>query len=557
MHTDNLTTSESHPDYSDKQNTQAELFFHTFGPAYIWTFIITPSFFFLSHCMSSSIMSKIYIYIYIYVTERILWLKVLLEHGLGVNGGDVIHHGLLPTPLSSQHFSAIFEEEVHGSIDQQGVWETPGESQRGLQDHNSVGRHTGLNLLGLHPHLFANSCQKKLGFFLLYDFNLRAGMGPNFFSRWRPHFTPPLPASLQQIDQWVRGGEVETNEQSLSFYHLCVKITLCYQVKYLLKINLLDIQVKKTEVTDGLWQTLELIGYFSEVGFPAATTLTQAQVPLVKRLVMGRWSTTLKVEGVNSVLITILCWHESLRIQLKAREANLLFSGGLPGSYMGAFDLNYIQLIFLYIFYYFLTYFMYIFAAQSTEKIIWEFGGRGPDFTISKEMKYHNYMQVSGYSELSPRLTGQVNLVVFRQVDDDHFGSIFVVFCCRNFPFSGGVDRMGLVAGGDEGWGQHLILLPVFWTPGNPGNLPNILHQAEHKFMLKNSTKNKKLSPIDLHRNETGVFSPLHMKLVPLPDHSLSFATASLHRPETRKIHLTKIQSYLSFSKMFICTVTC
>ncbi|KNZ52480.1 hypothetical protein VP01_355g1 [Puccinia sorghi] len=61
-------------------------------------------------------------------------------------------------------------------------------------------------------------------------------------------------------------------------YQLCL-IKAEFTPLYL--INLLVIQVKKTERS---WQALELIGYLSEV---------VTEVPVVKRLVMGRWKTLL------------------------------------------------------------------------------------------------------------------------------------------------------------------------------------------------------------------------------------------------------------------------
>ena len=75
--------------------------------------------------------------------------------------------------------------------------------------------------------------------------------------------------------------------------------------------------------------------------------MRQTKIPVVKRLVMGRWKHYSKSRRREFTLCTNVCRGKSLRIHLRAREGHLLYYRGLPGSYRGAFGVlhhSYIKL---------------------------------------------------------------------------------------------------------------------------------------------------------------------------------------------------------------------
>ena len=48
---------------------------------------------------------------------------------------------------------------------------------------------------------------------------------------------------------------------------------------------------------------------------------------------MGRWKHYSKSRRREFTALIIICWGESLRFDLKAKEGHLLYSKSLPGSY--------------------------------------------------------------------------------------------------------------------------------------------------------------------------------------------------------------------------------
>ena len=61
--------------------------------------------------------------------------------------------------------------------------------------------------------------------------------------------------------------------------------------------------------------------------------IRQTKVPVVKRQVDGEMEHHSKSRWREFTAISIVCWGESLRSHLKAKESHLLYSKALPGSY--------------------------------------------------------------------------------------------------------------------------------------------------------------------------------------------------------------------------------